>query len=149
VVEAIDNSPANIYIQSIELNGKKYDSSNLSHSDITQGGRMIIRMGKQPNYNFGKSTQSSENAQTSEFLNTPFRHPGMAQSRGDLNSMKQMILAGKEPWETAFENLKKQVSLDFQPSPVAYVSVGPYEANSMGGREYERSANAAYQHALM
>ncbi|GHT88359.1 hypothetical protein FACS189474_3450 [Bacteroidia bacterium] len=139
VIEAIDNSPTNIYIQSIELNGKQHNSSTLKHSDITQGGRMVIRMGKQPNYNFGKSTQSTAS----------FRHPGMAQSREDLDYMKQMVSAGKEPWKTAFENLKKQTSLDFEPSPVTSVSVGPYGANSMGGREYERSANAAYNHALM
>ena len=53
VIETIDNSPQNIYIQSAELNGKKYDLSYITHQEIEQGGKLIIRMGAKPNYNFG------------------------------------------------------------------------------------------------
>ena len=54
-VEAIDNSPENIYIQSVELNGKKYDLSFITHEDIIRGGVLKIRMGNKPNYDFGAS----------------------------------------------------------------------------------------------
>lgn len=58
VIETIDNSPQNIYIQSAELNGKKYDLSYITHQEIEQGGKLIIRMGAKPNYNFGANPVS-------------------------------------------------------------------------------------------
>ncbi len=84
-----------------------------------------------------------------EFLTKAFVHPGMAQSKQDLDYMREMVVKGIQPWKTAFENLKKNTSLDFIPKPFAEISVGPYGANSIGGREFSESAEAAYNHALM
>ena len=149
-VETINNSDKNIYVQSIELNGKAYSSSNISHQDILNGGTMKIQMGDKPNYEFGKTVVSEVmKEEKGEFLQKPFVHPGMAQSKKDMDYMKQQVLAGKEPWKTAFENLKKKASLNFQPKPFTHISVGPYGANSIGGSEYGQSADAAYSHALM
>ncbi|MCW3088773.1 MAG: glycoside hydrolase family 92 protein [Sediminibacterium sp.] len=53
-VESVNNASANIYIQRIELNGRRYDKTYLRHSDIINGGRMKIIMGSKPNYDFGK-----------------------------------------------------------------------------------------------
>jgi predicted alpha-1,2-mannosidase len=53
-ISTINNSAANVYIQSIELNGKKYGNSYISHQDIIDGGTMLITMGNKPNYDFGK-----------------------------------------------------------------------------------------------
>jgi putative alpha-1,2-mannosidase len=53
-VETIGNSPENKYIQSIELNGKAYPFTYITHQDIVNGGLMKITMGKQPDYTFGK-----------------------------------------------------------------------------------------------
>ncbi len=53
-VEAINNSAANIYIQSISLNGKNYQKTYIRHHDIINGGILKIVMGNKPNYNFGK-----------------------------------------------------------------------------------------------
>ena len=85
----------------------------------------------------------------SEFLTKTFVHPGMAQNNQDLDYMREMILKDTEPWKTAFENLKKATSLDFIPKPFTEISVGPYGANSIGGREFSQSAEAVYNHALM
>ena len=52
-IEAINNSSENIYIQSVELNGKKYDLAYITHQDIMQGGKLVIKMGCTPNYNWG------------------------------------------------------------------------------------------------
>lgn len=52
MIEAVNNSPENIYIQSAELNGKEYDLTYITHQDIMQGGKLIIRMGGVPNYDF-------------------------------------------------------------------------------------------------
>jgi predicted alpha-1,2-mannosidase len=56
-VEAVNNSSSNIYIQSIELNGRPYRKSYITHKDILQGGVLKIVMGDHPNYNFGKAIQ--------------------------------------------------------------------------------------------
>jgi putative alpha-1,2-mannosidase len=53
-VEAINNSPANIYIQSLLLNGKRYNKTYILHRDIMNGGLLKIIMGSKPNYSFGK-----------------------------------------------------------------------------------------------
>jgi len=55
VVEAVHNSPENIYIQSVELNGKKYSKSYILHQDIIKGGSLKITMGNKPNYLFGQA----------------------------------------------------------------------------------------------
>ena len=78
-----------------------------------------------------------------------FVHPGMAQSKDDMEYMKQQVLAGKEPWKTAFENLKKQIDPNFKPQAFSNVSVGPYGANSIGGKEFSESASAAYNYAIL
>jgi predicted alpha-1,2-mannosidase len=54
IVESVNNSPENIYIQRIELNGKNYSKTFIQHTDIIKGGSMKIVMGNKPNYNFGK-----------------------------------------------------------------------------------------------
>jgi predicted alpha-1,2-mannosidase len=54
IVEAIDNSPENIYIQSVVWNGKDHPYPYITHQEIVGGGTMTIRMGKRPNYLFGK-----------------------------------------------------------------------------------------------
>jgi predicted alpha-1,2-mannosidase len=52
-VEAIRNSPENIYIQSMELNGRPYTKTYIMHEDIMNGGVLKITMGDQPNKQFG------------------------------------------------------------------------------------------------
>ena len=48
VIEARDNSPENIYIQSATLNGKKYDKCYLTHDDLAAGGTLVLQMGAKP-----------------------------------------------------------------------------------------------------
>lgn len=45
VIEARDNSPENIYIQSAELNGVPYDKCYLMHTDLMEGGTLVLQMG--------------------------------------------------------------------------------------------------------
>jgi len=52
-VIAKNNSPDNIYIQSIRLNGKSYFKSYLMHEDIVSGGTLQLLMGNKPNKQFG------------------------------------------------------------------------------------------------
>lgn len=48
VIKAIDQSPENIYVQKILLNGKEITDFRLNHSDIMKGGKLTFYMGKSP-----------------------------------------------------------------------------------------------------
>jgi predicted alpha-1,2-mannosidase len=52
-VTAVNNSPKNIYIQSVELNGKPYHKTFIKHQDIVNGGTMKFVMGSKPNFSYG------------------------------------------------------------------------------------------------
>ncbi len=58
VVESINNSDKNIYIQSVELNGKAYSKSYITHQDIMSGGVLKFVMGSKPNYKFGAAVNN-------------------------------------------------------------------------------------------
>lgn len=49
------NSPKNIYIQRVMLNGKPWPNSYITHQQIMQGGKMTIVMGSRPNTKFGQA----------------------------------------------------------------------------------------------
>jgi len=52
-----NNSPENLYIQSVELNGKPYSKSYITHPDIIAGGELTFVMGPEPNKAFGAAAQ--------------------------------------------------------------------------------------------
>ena len=54
-IQSVNNNKKNIYIQSAELNGKSYEKSYITYSDITAGGNLTFVMGPEPNYDFGTS----------------------------------------------------------------------------------------------
>jgi parallel beta-helix repeat protein len=80
----------------------------------------------------------------------PFRHPGILQSRDDLEFMKRKVAASEQPWKQAWDNLLVQPysSLDFDPTPVTYIVRGAYGQGGVGDRALMQSANAAYSQAL-
>ncbi len=80
----------------------------------------------------------------------PIVHPGILQTRGDLEFMKAKIHAGAEPWKSAWSVCISGAvaSLDFKPQPVAHVVRGAYDAGDRGGQALQQSANAAENHAL-
>jgi predicted alpha-1,2-mannosidase len=49
VIKSINNSNANIYIQSVSLNGKEIDRNYITHKEIQQGGELVFTMGNTPN----------------------------------------------------------------------------------------------------
>ncbi|MCF8361615.1 MAG: GH92 family glycosyl hydrolase [Prolixibacteraceae bacterium] len=49
IVKAKQLSDKNIYIQSVQLNGKPYTKSYIMHDDIVAGGELIFTMGDTPN----------------------------------------------------------------------------------------------------
>lgn len=52
-IKAINNSKENIYVQSATWNGKPFNSLKLPHSEVVKGGVLELKMGDQPNVNFG------------------------------------------------------------------------------------------------
>lgn len=57
-VRALNTGEDNIYIQSATLDGKSYDRSWISHSDILAGGELVFTMGSAPNMNWASSPES-------------------------------------------------------------------------------------------
>lgn len=43
-----NNSRNNVFIQSVTLNGKKYDKTYLSFEEVANGGTLVVKMGAQP-----------------------------------------------------------------------------------------------------
>lgn len=56
-IVAKNNSPANLFIQSVELNGKPYGKSYITHPDIIAGGELTFEMGPKPNKAFGNASE--------------------------------------------------------------------------------------------
>jgi predicted alpha-1,2-mannosidase len=56
-VKAENLSKQNIYIQKAELNGKPYTKSYIRHSDILEGGELVLYMGGQPSMTWGTAPE--------------------------------------------------------------------------------------------
>jgi putative alpha-1,2-mannosidase len=56
---AKNNSSTNIYIQSATLNGKLWSKPWFSHSDIANGGKLVLTMGPKPNTSWGSSPDAA------------------------------------------------------------------------------------------
>jgi len=59
VIEAINNSAENIYIQSASFNGKPLAKPWMYHSELIKGGILQLQMGPQPNKNWGSKPEDS------------------------------------------------------------------------------------------
>lgn len=80
---------------------------------------------------------------------TSFVHPGILQNQADLDYMKSQVLQGKEPWKTAYANLKNEASIDFQPQAFTHVVRGSYGRKGEGHKELSAGALEAYRQALL
>lgn len=58
VIKTKNQSPENIYVSQIKLNGKDYPYSYISYNDILSGGEMLFYMSPKPNKDFGKAVES-------------------------------------------------------------------------------------------
>jgi len=78
-----------------------------------------------------------------------FVHPGIDQSAGDLAVMKKKVLAGEQPWKGAFDRLKAATDTEFVVRAHTHVLRGPYGKPNIGGDDLSKSANMAYNYALV
>lgn len=81
----------------------------------------------------------------------PFQHPGVLNTRAQLERVREHVQAGEEPWKPAFEKMRasRYASLDYTPKPRALVECGPYSNPDVGCRDERADAIAAYTHALL
>ncbi len=87
---------------------------------------------------------------------SPFRfvHPGTLNDLKQLTFIKEQIAAGREPWASEFEKMKKSNYgklnyLEKMKQPPAVISSGFSGANAVGAFEEMRDATAAYAQALL
>jgi len=92
---------------------------------------------------------TSSKVESSVWLPDTFIHPGLLQSREDLEYVRRKITDKDPVFLLAFENLQQASSLDFRPQPYTHVVRGSYGREGQGHRELSASALAAHQHALL
>ena len=68
------NTPENVYIQAVTLNGQNYARCYLLHEDIMKGGHLHFRMGPQPNRSWAKeqSDRPVSAVDDRKFLSPPY-----------------------------------------------------------------------------
>jgi putative alpha-1,2-mannosidase len=54
-INAENNGPENVYIQSVKLNGQPHDKTFFTHDALEQGGTLTFVMGPTPNKTWGAS----------------------------------------------------------------------------------------------
>lgn len=64
VVEAVRKSADEKYIQSVTLNGKPYEKAWFPHSAIANGGKIVFRMGAEPNKQFASAVEAAPPSMT-------------------------------------------------------------------------------------
>ncbi|MDD4150573.1 MAG: glycoside hydrolase family 92 protein, partial [Bacteroidales bacterium] len=68
---AHENSKNNIYVQSVELNGREYNKTYITHKQIMQGGKLEFFMGDKPNKTRGINQEDIYESRISENLISP------------------------------------------------------------------------------
>ena len=57
VITARRQTPASIYVDSVELSGKPHPKSWFLHEDVAEGGEFVIHLKSQPNQKFGSASE--------------------------------------------------------------------------------------------
>ncbi|HEX2976725.1 MAG TPA: GH92 family glycosyl hydrolase [Bacteroidales bacterium] len=59
VIDAPQNSSSNIYVQNVQLRGRRIKDNYVKHEDLLKGGRMVFKMGDQPNMSRGTEPENA------------------------------------------------------------------------------------------
>ncbi|MDR0536532.1 MAG: GH92 family glycosyl hydrolase [Tannerellaceae bacterium] len=70
VIVCKNQSDKNIYIQSVELNGRTHTKSYISYDDLKDGGEIIFTMGSKPNLQFGANEDDRPHARVESTITT-------------------------------------------------------------------------------
>ncbi len=71
IIEANGNSDENVYIQSAKLNGEIHTKNYINYSDIVNGGKLILQMGKEPNKERGINEEDKPFSVSTHIENNP------------------------------------------------------------------------------
>ena len=52
-IRAENQSPRNVYVQSVRVNGRTIDRSYLTHAELAEGGEVVFGMGSEPAAGYG------------------------------------------------------------------------------------------------
>ncbi|MEU2062703.1 alginate lyase family protein [Streptomyces sp. NPDC013455] len=98
----------------------------------------------------GAGLLSWPGAQRAEAAPTVFAHPGVTVSRAQLDLARDRVLAGAQPWKSAYDQMmaSKYASLSRTPQPRAVVECGSYSNPNYGCTDEREDAIAAYTDAL-
>jgi hypothetical protein len=96
------------------------------------------------------SADGAHHAGNARDIQRPIVHPGVLQTRADLDFMKAKIKAGEEPWKSSWNlwTAGPIAALDFKPKPFAHIVRGAGGAGQQGGSELSESADAANNHVM-
>jgi len=59
VIEAKNNGPNNVYIQSAKLNGASLNKPWMLHEALVKGGQLILQMSNKPNTSWGSDPKQA------------------------------------------------------------------------------------------
>ncbi len=79
-----------------------------------------------------------------------FAHPGILHNRAELDTIREGVRGGKEPWASAWQVMKSHDTgrLDWTPKPREHVARGSYNRPNIGASDLMRDGQAAYNHAM-
>src|SRR5512133_2927819 len=77
-------------------------------------------------------------------------HPGMLNSRAELDFIKKKIKTGEEPWASSFKLLQSNdhAKPEYIPKPIADVIRGSYNNPNIGAGDLGNDSQAAYIQSL-
>jgi hypothetical protein len=135
------------------VNGTLIQAWSCSANDTNQEWTFDTSTTTSPDAGGGAATPDAGGAAAPDAAtgSTGFVHPGVLDSKGQLDFVKAKIAAGTDPWKTAFNETKgsSYASLTYQASPVADVDCGPYSDPDIGCTAEKDDAVAAYTQALL
>jgi predicted alpha-1,2-mannosidase len=72
MIEAKNSSSKNRYIQSVSFNGKDIKKFWIRHSDLTEGGTLVFKMGPEPNKEWAGNCDHPQVSDVPEIITTPY-----------------------------------------------------------------------------
>lgn len=80
-----------------------------------------------------------------------FLHPGVLMAQTELDTLRENVAAGREPWNSAFIRARDHAvgSPTYTPTPFSVVECGSFNMPNVGCDEEIRDAAAAYTQALL
>jgi predicted alpha-1,2-mannosidase len=111
IVSAPDNSSSNVYVQGLEIDGRRHDKAYLEHQDIANGARLTFDMGSEPSRWATRKSAAPPSITDNDDVAAPLRDatgaeqgsasasPGAdAGALFDDTSATRTTLAGTQPW---------------------------------------------------